>query len=117
MLTVVVRAGLLPQQVDGFPDGCKRSCKGAVHIKPGTLLVTDGELEYIRKSRPELRSYLQLISRPAKPPAAPVELPNDPPGGSEDEPPPETETEITGTTEESKPPKRPKKRRFLPDAH
>lgn len=112
MPTVVVRTGLLPQQADDFPEGCVRSCKGAVHLKPGTLLVTDGELEHIQKSRPELSSFLQVVSRtrPAKLPAAPVEVPDDPPVT-------EPVTEIPGTTEESKPPKRSKKRRFLPDAH
>lgn len=113
MPTVVVRTGLLPQQVEDFPEGCERSCKGALHLKPGTLTVTDGELAHIRKSRPELSAYLQVVSRtrPVKAAAVPVEAPDDPPPGTE------SVTEIPGPTEESKPPKRSKKRRFLPDAH
>jgi len=110
VLTVVVRTGLLPQQIDGFPDDCKRSCKGALHIRSGTLPMTVDEWKHIQSSRPDLVPSLRVICETKAPLPAPYVPPDDPPGA-------ETETEIPGTTEESKPPKRPKKRRFLPDAH
>jgi len=115
--TVVVRTGLLPQQVEDFPEDCERSCKGALHLKPGTTLMTDGELAHIRKSRPELNAYLQIVNRtrPTKPPAVPDVPPDEEKG---DPAVTETVTEIPGPAkaEESGTKKR-KKSRFLPDAH
>ena len=42
--------GKSPEYLDGFPEKCERSCKGAIHLLPNALRdITDDELKYIRK--------------------------------------------------------------------
>ncbi len=48
-------AGRYPGYLDGFPEDCKRSCKGAIHLLPGRIKeVTKDEWDYIKKAYPEL---------------------------------------------------------------
>jgi len=42
-------SGKSPEYIDGFPDGCKRSCKGAIHLLPGAVReLTEDEIEFIK---------------------------------------------------------------------
>jgi hypothetical protein len=70
---------VIPQTVQAcqleFPEGLKRSVKGSLHIRPGTLDVTDDEWSHIQKKHPTLAASF-LVSAP--PPAAPVAAPDQP---------------------------------------
>lgn len=51
----------LVQQVEGFPKDCKRSCEGALHVRPeATKKVTEAELKRLQ----ELKIPLMIISKP-----------------------------------------------------
>lgn len=77
-----VPAGVGPLQVDDFPEGCERSCKGALHIRPSsTLEATDGELAHLKKHYPAVSAKLRQIGSTASAPKA-VKPPSDPGGGS-----------------------------------
>lgn len=42
--------GKIPEYLDGFPERCKRSCKGSIHLLPGSIKsVTPAEWDYIQK--------------------------------------------------------------------
>jgi len=64
-------------QVEGFPKGTKekpfkRSCDGALHIRPGsTKVITEDELGFIKARHPELHRRILVVAkdRPAKGPA------------------------------------------------
>lgn len=46
-------------QVEGFPENCERSVKGAIHIRPNTVtIMTLGELEHIKQKYPVLSRHL-----------------------------------------------------------
>ena len=69
--------GKSPAYIDAFPKGCERSCEGSIHLLPNAQKdVTDDELAFIRKSRPELKvtevpavkpSVKKVKPEPAKP--------------------------------------------------
>lgn len=63
MVFLLASAAIPPQQVEGFPNGCKRSCKGALHVRPGTVAVTEDEWKYIQDKRPDLLRYLTVNER------------------------------------------------------
>lgn len=65
MLTLLIRKGFSPQQVDGFPSECKRSRKGALHLRPGVLTVTEDEWAFIQKERPDLAKSIQANAQRA----------------------------------------------------
>jgi len=53
-----------PQQVEGFPKDCERSCKGALHVRPNeTTIVTKGELEHLQGLKIPLQ-VVQLADPP-----------------------------------------------------
>jgi len=72
MPTLLVKVGTLPQQIDDFPDGCERSCRGSLHIRTGTLSVTDGEWKHIQSRHPALAAQMVDVTPPATPPAPPI---------------------------------------------
>lgn len=57
---VQVPSGLTPRQIEGFPADCERSVKGALHIRPGTLTITEGELEHLRKHHKAIARRLHV---------------------------------------------------------
>ncbi|MGD9749391.1 MAG: hypothetical protein AB7W59_00185 [Acidimicrobiia bacterium] len=71
MIHVQVPSGVTPRQIEGFPADCERSVKGSLHVKPGTLLVTEGELEHLRKHHKDVARRLRVVG-PVKEPAAPA---------------------------------------------
>ena len=54
-------------QVEGFPEGCERTVKGALHVRPGSMaVVSEGEAAHLRA-----RGVLfTVIAPPARPSAA-----------------------------------------------
>jgi hypothetical protein len=65
--------GKSPEYLDGFPEECKRSCKGAIHLLPNALRdITEDEYKYIRKKYPKLK--LQVVPK-EKPPVARLKAP------------------------------------------
>lgn len=63
---IVVGRGVMPCQVDDFPEKCERSRLGSVYFRPGSSEeLTDGELEHIKGTKPELFAKL-LVSKPVK---------------------------------------------------
>jgi hypothetical protein len=73
-IRVQVKKSCPTVHVDNFPAKCDRSGKGSIKITPGLLMVTEGELQHIRTSRPDLVKHL-IASKPApvKEDAKPVE--------------------------------------------
>ena len=67
LIRVPSKVGTL--QVEGFPEDCKRSKKGAIHIRPGTMQVTEDELAHIQTI---LGPAIQVLdsgkSKPVPPP-------------------------------------------------
>lgn len=65
---LIVYYGNTPECVEGFLKECKRSCKGALHVKPGVRLeITCGELKHIKKKYEHMLLKLKVIStRPDK---------------------------------------------------
>lgn len=80
---VAVPAGVGPLQVDGFPEKCERSCKGALHLRPSsTAVATDGELAHIKDKLPKVAEKLRVLSDvtlEAEPAAKADEKPTTPP--------------------------------------
>ena len=65
MPTLVIPANVAACHVDDFHPGCERSRRGSVVLKPATTVhVTDGELEHIKASHPELYAKL-IVAKPA----------------------------------------------------
>lgn len=73
---VVVPAGVGPVQIDDFPEGCERSRKGALHLRPGsTETLTAAELEHLKAKHAMIADRLRTVDTTvAKPAAAPVAL-------------------------------------------
>lgn len=66
MPQIVVGRGVMPCQVDDFPEKCERSRQGSIYFRPGSSEeLTDGELEHIKVSWPELYAKL-AISKPLR---------------------------------------------------
>lgn len=73
---IVVVAATAPMvQVEDFPEGCARSCKGALHLRPGgTKVVTEDELAHLQANHPKVGAVLRVVdttSTKAKPAAKP----------------------------------------------
>lgn len=67
---IVVVAPTVPMaQIEDFPEGCARSCKGALHLRPGgTKVVTEGELAHLQANHPKAVAGLRVVATtPAKP--------------------------------------------------
>lgn len=60
---------VIPQTVNAcqleFPEGIKRSVKGSLHLRPGSMEVTEDEWAHIQKKHPALASQLQPMAAPA----------------------------------------------------
>jgi hypothetical protein len=67
-----VPASVGPRQVDGFPEGCERSRKGAIHLRPAsTLVVTEGELAHLKAQCPqEVAKFVDITPEAPPIPAA-----------------------------------------------
>lgn len=72
---VLIPATVDPIQIDDFPEGCERSCKGALHLRPSsTKMLTAGELGHLEKKYKGVFARLQFIEstesvpKAAKPP-------------------------------------------------
>jgi hypothetical protein len=85
MVQVQVPTGVAPQQVEGFPQDCVRSVRGSLHVRPGTLELTEGELAHLRKHHKDIARRLTVVTpkpvpppvkaAPAKPAPAPAPAP------------------------------------------
>jgi hypothetical protein len=67
MPIINVPANFPPTQVDVVVKGKdavkpKRSCEGALHLRPGTVFLTKEEMEYLKKTRPEVHKRLQFVA-------------------------------------------------------
>ena len=63
MLIIQASKTIQPVQVEGFPDGAKRSVKGALHIFPGaTKEITEDEYAVIQEKYPKISEKLRVIS-------------------------------------------------------
>lgn len=71
---VTVQRAISPQQIEDFPEGCERSVEGALHVKPGTLELTEDELKHIRKHHKDVARRLHVAREVDKPKAAKAEL-------------------------------------------
>ena len=74
---VVVGATARLAQVEDFPEGCARSCKGALHLRPGsTKVLTEGELSHLQAKHPEVVAGLRVVdTTPPKAKLAPKAKP------------------------------------------
>ena len=51
-----------PNQVDDFPEGSERSCKGALHIRPSsTKVLTKDELDHLQKAHKPLVAKAHVV--------------------------------------------------------
>lgn len=63
-----------PFQIDGFPEGARRSVKGSLHFRPGSCrLVTEDELSFIKTRFPGyyVRLWILKVEKPAASPTSP----------------------------------------------
>jgi hypothetical protein len=103
MVQVQIPTGVAPQQVEGFPADCARSVRGSLHVRPGTLELTEGELAHLRKHHKDIARRLTVVTpKPApKPVAAPAtkaaKPAPEPAGDSEERAEPEAKAEDTAT--------------------
>lgn len=106
MVHVQVPTGVAPRQVEGFPKGCDRSVKGALHIRPGTMEMTEGELAHVRKHHKEIARRLIIIKAKALPADAAVQAaPSD---GTESDASAASETPAEGETKSESTPQPPR---------
>lgn len=62
MPQAIVGYGVTPCQVDGFPEKCERSRKGALYIRPrSSLTLTNDELDFIKVKYPNLFKKLRIV--------------------------------------------------------
>lgn len=69
MVTVIFSKSIMPVQID-FPDGIQRSCKGAMHVRPGSAVkMTEQELDLLYSAHPDImeKSYVRKPATKAKP--------------------------------------------------
>lgn len=85
-VSVVVPAGVGPLQIEGFPADCARSQKGALHVRPGTMTITDGELSHIRKHHKEVARRFVVRPVVAKPAPVAAATPTPPPAEAPEAP-------------------------------
>lgn len=63
MKKLIAYYGDTPVCVEGFPEGCERSCEGALHIRPRTPhTVTGGEFGHMQKAYGWMMSKVRIIS-------------------------------------------------------
>lgn len=60
MPTLTFPISTMPCQID-VPADVERSVKGSLHVKPGTLLVTAGELKFLREKHPRVVSPMVAV--------------------------------------------------------
>lgn len=76
MTTLHIPAHVGTQQIDDFPaEGCERSVKGALYIRPGTLEVTADEWKHIQAKHAALAAKLQIVAEVSPTPPASVIVP------------------------------------------
>lgn len=74
MPVIQMVAQALPRQIefpankgmgpDKKPIELKRSCEGALHLKPGTTLdITDDELAHLKKNEPETFKVIRVLAK------------------------------------------------------
>ena len=68
---VTVLRGVRPQQIEDFPEGCARSVKGALHVSPGTMELTEDELKHIRKHHKDVARRFHVVTTVGSKAAAP----------------------------------------------
>jgi hypothetical protein len=69
LVHIQVADNISPEQLhDTIPtdEGFQRSVLGALYIRPGTIQITEDELDFITKSRPDIAKGFTIISRPIK---------------------------------------------------
>ena len=65
MPQVIVEHGVTPCQIDGFPEKCERSRKGALYVRPSSSLeMTNDELAHVKATLPELYKKLRVVEQP-----------------------------------------------------
>ncbi len=63
MRTFVVPANIGPRQVD-FPEGCERSKKGSLHVRPASMLeLTDSEWKYLQDKHADLAKHFIRVGQ------------------------------------------------------
>lgn len=68
MVKVLTFPTLSPCQVDDFKPGAKRSVKGALHLKPSTVMMLTGdEWNHIQKHYKHLASKMKVVSETSQP--------------------------------------------------
>lgn len=74
MTNVIIPPSVSPVQVDDFPEGCERSVKGSLHLRPGSKELTAGEWDHLKAKHPKLAAQFQVLPEPAKPKTAKAEV-------------------------------------------
>lgn len=69
MFTLQIPPTFKPTQVE-IPDGVERSCKGSLHLRPGTKKVTKAEWAHLKKEEPKLVKGFQATEAAEKKPKA-----------------------------------------------
>ena len=71
IIAVAVVGAVTPHQIDDFPTNCQRSVVGSLHIRRGTLELTEDELAHIKARHPKVYACLHIPAPPAVAPATP----------------------------------------------
>lgn len=67
MVTLQIPSNFKPEQIE-IPNCIDRSCKGALHLRPGSKKVTSAEWYHLKKTAPKLAAKIQASE--SKPEAA-----------------------------------------------
>lgn len=59
MITLQIPPNITPAQIEIPATVKERSCKGALHVKPGSKKVTEAEWAHLKKAAPELVAKIQ----------------------------------------------------------
>lgn len=63
---VATPAAFLPVQIEGFPEDCERTRKGALHLRPATVEnLSEGEVAHIKEKYPDVHRLLAISDQPA----------------------------------------------------
>jgi len=107
---LIVYYGDVPECVEGFPKDCKRSCKGALHVKPGRqMTVTGDELKHLRECKlcSHMTSKLRVLGEKRDPKKEEKKVESKKSDAAEK---PSTDSEETATQEEGTQRKKKKRR-------
>ena len=62
MALVQVPIGVAARQIDDFPEGCKRSRKGALYVRPrSTMVLTSDELDHLKAKHKDVAGKLIVV--------------------------------------------------------